>query len=201
MKIIQLATALIFASVLLFLAAMPIKASEGTVELHSTIGQASRCFATSVLMRDNNYSVVVSCRDLTYPPAVDIFSYILWATAIKDGKPIKFGELGVGKAEFRTPSAFSDLFVTRERDIKVQSPSENPIMQGGVQFIGSLESPTNPEPGLEKPTPTISAPKVTPQDSGLSSKLRRAFLTLFIAVFGLAIVIFAVISTFRRLRE
>lgn len=199
-KITQLLTVAASTIAFLFLNAVFAYASEGTVELRSTIGQESRCLATSVLMTDFNYSVIVSCRGLTYPPAVDMFSYVLWAIAIKDGKPVKLGEVGVGKVEFRTPAAFSNLFITKELNNTVKSPSEATVMQGNVQPIGFLEEPTAPTSAIEKPSPTLT-PKIATQTEELASRIRRTFLTLFIALFALGAVAFALISTIRRLRE
>lgn len=198
MKIVRLSISFFFAAMLFFLAASSVRASEGSVELVSTSGQNSRCFANSVLMRDFNFTIVVNCRDLLYPPAPDLFSYLLWATASKDGKAIKLGELGVGKAEFRTPVAFSNLFVTPERDANVNSPTGPVVMQGAVQPVGFLEGA--PAPELQQPTPTPT-PKVTSAGGDLAARIRRALLTLFIGIFTLGIVAFALITTIRRLRE
>lgn len=198
MRLIRLSISILFVAMLFFLATASAEASEGNIELGSTAGQNSRCFANSVLMRDFNFTVVVNCRDLLYPPAPDLFSYLLWATAIKDGKAIKLGELGVGKAEFRTPVAFSNLFVTPERDTNINSPTGPVVMQGTVQSVGFLEG--TPVPELQQPTPTPT-PKVTSTGGELMARIRRALLTLFIGIFTLGIVAFALITTIRRLRE
>lgn len=198
MRIIRLIILTFLAIIALYFASASAEASEGNIELGSTTGQNSRCFANSVLMRDFNFTIVVNCRDLLYPPAPDLFSYLLWATAIKDGKAIKLGELGVGKAEFRTPVAFSNLFVTPERDTNVNSPTGPVVMQGAVQPVGFLEGA--PVPQLQQPTPTPT-PKVTSAGGDLAARIRRALLTLFIGIFTLGIVAFALITTIRRLRE
>ena len=173
--------------------------------MQSTIGQPSRCFVSSILTKSFDYSLLVSCRDLIYPPAADMFTYILWATSLKDGKPEKIGELGIGKGEFKIKEAFSNLFVTKERDGKARSPSEFIVMQGGVQPLNFLETPgqttleTQGEPAeVQNQAPT---PTVTPKAGGVVSGIRRAILIFLAALFTLIIVIIAIISTVRRFRE
>jgi hypothetical protein len=123
----------------IFLAANYAWASEGTAELTSPTGTPARCYVSSVLMENYKYSVVVSCRDLIYPPAENLFSYVLWANPLDGKNPEKLGELGVGKAEFTTKKPFSDLFVTAEAGKQARSPSTNLVMQGQIEKISFLD--------------------------------------------------------------
>lgn len=200
MQFIKILGISLFTLALFFLAAPSARASEGTVELQGTTGQNSRCFTTSILMSNFNFSLVVSCRELIYPPAADMFSYVLWATSLKDAKPIKLGELGVGKAQFQTNSAFSSLFVTKERNGGVREPSDALVMQGAVKPIDLLEGPARPAPEVPSISPTPT-PKVATGASELGARIRRAALIFFIALFILIIGVIAIITTLRRFRE
>lgn len=210
MQFIKILGISIFILALFFVAAASTRASEGTAELRSTVGQPSRCFVSSTLMKDFSYSLLVSCRDLIYPPAPDMFAYLLWAISPKDGKFEKIGELGVGKAEFKTDKAFSGLFVTKERSSRVGSPSEPIIMQGDMRPIGFLETPTGTTPqiqGKEGPLPGEEEVKPSPasetetRGSDFLAGVRRAAIVFVIVLFAVAIIVIALISTFRRLRE
>lgn len=156
MRKILLSIGLIAAS-LVFLAS-PVHASEGTAELTSTKGQAMRCFATSILMENYDYQISLSCRDLVYPPKPDAFSYILWATPTKSDKPLNLGELGIGKGNFKTKTAFSKLFVTIESDIRTRTPEGETVMEGAIQTIPFLDkSEEISKPGeAAKVTPTVT---------------------------------------------
>ena len=179
-----------------FLGSREIEASEGYVELKSTLGEKSRCYAASVLMRDLNYNIVLSCRDIIYPGNPNEFNYLVWASPKTGGLPIKLGELGVGKAFFRTPIEFTSLYVTREKDVKAASPSQNVALGGVVQPITFLEGTYTPQPttanqeseGGEKFTP----PTPSTQESILAS-LKKAGL-----IFGSVIVLIVLVVIITR---
>ena len=144
------------------MSARPLRASEGIAELTSTKGEPMRCHATSVLMKDFNYKIVVSCRDLIYPPKPDVFNYMLWVQPEEDNKPERLGELGVGKAEFKTETKFSMLFVTLEKSVRPRTPEGERVLEGSVQTINFLDEGANgrivPEDVSDRleatPTPT-----------------------------------------------
>ena len=198
MKTIRLSITIIFATILFFLAASTTRASEGNADLVSTTGQNIRCSVNSVLGRDFTYTLLVNCRDLIYPPAPDLFSYVLWLIPVKEGDPQKLGELGVGKAEFKTPNAFSGLFVTKERDTNVRSPSILVVMQGQIQPVSFLEGPVTPAPQI---SPSPEAAKEITKGPGILGQIGRAFAVLLLVIFFFIIIIVAAILTFRRLRE
>ncbi|MFV1917187.1 MAG: hypothetical protein ACC618_01735 [Patescibacteria group bacterium] len=124
-------------------------ASEGTSELRSTTGQSFRCFVSSLLMQDQNYNILVSCRDLLYPAGDNIFEYMLWINPKDGGKAVKLGPLNRGKAQFRTKEAFLTLFVTTELNANVRSPGGNTVMTGTLSPITFLDRPTTPTPTPE----------------------------------------------------
>ena len=167
----------------LFLLAKTSFASEGLVELRSATDKDYRCFAASLLQANASYRVIVSCRDLIYPPQPDLFTYIIWATPLDGGNPVKFGELGIGKASFETKESFSNLFVTTERNRGVRRPEGQIVMRGSVESINFLDNPTTP-------TPTLSVPEGEKEPAQeelttgqkLSLALRRAGLVIFLAL-------------------
>jgi hypothetical protein len=202
----------IFAIILLLAAAVlvaskPAQASEGTANLTSPTAENASCFISSVLLENRNYKLIVSCRDLIYPPSQDLFSYILWTTPAEGGNAIKLGELGVGKAEFNTNRAFSELFVTSEPDNRVRSPSDRVIMRGSIEplnFEGKVEAAQAPpeekeEPAesfgeiIEEPTPT---PTPIPQQPGVLGGIRRAGI-IALAIFFVIILAIAAITRSR----
>lgn len=202
-KRLKILTSAFFIAAALLLVGKPTHASEGTAEVISTTGRA-RCLATSVLMQNRRYKVVVSCRDLIYPPTPDLLTYMVWATPVGGGNPERLGELGVGKAEFTTNTAFSDLLVTTETDNRVRSPSDRVVMRGNIQPVSFLESAVEAaqappaereEPAeefgemIEEPTPT---PTPTPEQPRVLSGLQRAGIIFIIVVFVLILIIAAI---------
>lgn len=181
-----------------FWAANPSLASEGTVELRSSNDQDYRCFVASLLMENSKYKVLVSCRDLIYPPQPDLFTYIMWATPLGGVKAVKLGELGVGKADFETKDAFSNLFVTVEQNRNARTPSGQVVMSGNVQGISFLDRPTTPTPtpeGVageeEKPEEIVKAGQLSTKDK-LILAMKRAGIIVFlglVAVIGLIFVL------------
>jgi hypothetical protein len=168
-----------------------VNASEGTVELKSTTNSNYRCYATSIQMIDLNYNVSITCRDLLYPSGDDIFNYMLWATQVKDGKPLKLGALGLGRAAFKTIVPFSNLFVTTESNVKSKTPTGTTVMAGDVKPIAFLQE-TKPQPE-ETQTP---AEEETPTPTGQSTKdrlvsgLKRAALVSLFALLALVGLVF-----------
>lgn len=204
MKKVSFLITTIFFLVLFYFAPTPAWASEGNIELRNTTNQDMRCFASSVLMPDFNYSLIISCRGLIYPPATDLFSYVLWSTSATDGKIGKLGELGVGKASFQTATPFSSLFVTQEPNNGVSNPSNRTVMQGSVQSITFLSEPARPPaetPALETLQPQPTATATATRSADFASRLRRAVIIFIVAIFIFVIGAFAVVITLRRMRE
>ncbi len=132
-------------------------ASDGIIELTSTMGKDYRCFVVSLGMQNLEYRIPFACRDLLYPAGENIFTYIVWATPIEGDAPIKLGSLGLGKGEFKTKTPFSNLFVTTEKNSKTKIPTGVVVMRGTVEPIAFLEKP---------PAPTLTqSPEKEPDDS------------------------------------
>lgn len=150
--------------------ANPVRASEGTLELTSTKGQAMRCYVFSNLVKNYEYQISLSCRDLIYPPKPDAFSYILWAAPTKGDKPLNLGELGIGKEIFKTKIAFSKLFVTIESDIRARAPEGETVMEGAIQAIPFLDKSEE----ISKPGEVVKVtPTVTPTPARSTSSARN----------------------------
>lgn len=167
------------------------RASEGTVELRNTVGSDARCFATSVLMEDLNYNILVSCRDILYPGGTEVFSYVTWASPTDGSNPVKLGTLDLGKVVFETKKPFLSLFVTKEIDSRVRSPQGQVVMQGSVKQIELLENPNS----IVKEEPDMIEPTVTPSPKPKSSIINVfrlggvAAAVLLVLVIGLVFVL------------
>ncbi len=179
----------------LFSVVKPASASEGTVELRSATTNSYRCFVASVQMIDLKYRVLVTCRDLLYPAGDDIFTYMLWGTPVSGKSAIKFGELGLGRAEFRIKTAFSNLFVTTEKNAKTKEPTGPVIMKGNVKRIAFLDNKVSApaEEEIDAPDEVVASPSPTLSTKDrLVAGLRKAgvaSLLALVAVFGLVFVL------------
>jgi len=172
-------------------------ASEGTTEVRSITNEDYRCFASSLLLLNKDYKILVSCRDLIYPPEPNVYSYVMWGTKVDATDTVKLGELGVGKAEFTTKEAFSNLFVTVEPNPRTRAPTGNVVMQGTIEPLAFLDRPISP-------TPTIEGGKLTGQPeeeikiTTLSTRerlflgLRRAGLVSLLALVAIIGLIFVI---------
>jgi hypothetical protein len=180
----------------MFLSTLPIKASEGYIEMGSTINEPTRCWAASVLMQDEYYNIIVDCRDLIYPVDTGVYVYAVWANPVGvANSPFKLGELGMGRAFFKTKTPFSSIYVTTENP-GYRNPSNRVVMRGNVQNIDYLNSSNttitqSPTTNVNQtPTPTIAA-TISAKDRILLG-LRRAgivALVALIAIIGLVFVI------------
>ena len=179
--------------------ASPLRASEGTAELTSTKGQVMRCDAYSMLIENYEYQISLNCRDLIYPPKPDAFSYILWATPTQNDKPLNIGELGIGKGNFKTKTAFSKLFVTIESDIRTRAPEGEVVMEGAIQGISFLDqAEETSKPASEKVTPTPTSTP-TPTTSSARNILGKILGTGAI-ILGLVLVVVIVVYFLSRRR-
>ena len=116
-------------------------ASEGFIKLENSEA-STRCFVQSAMTGANQFSLVVSCRDLIYPPSEDMIHYGLWAEPLNGGSPAYLGTLGLGRRTAEVKLPFSSLFVTAELSDKPKSPSDRRILFGevrSIEFIGDFE--------------------------------------------------------------
>lgn len=173
------------------LSAGSVMASEGTFELRNQAGGSARCFATSVLMENLNYEILVSCRDILYPGGTEVFSYVTWANPVDGGSAVKLGTLGVGKVQFSTKQAFGSLFVTKETNPKVRTPGGAVVMSGNLQKITILENPN----AVSLEQAELTQPEVSPTPAPKTSALNvfriggAVAFVLLVLVVGLVFVI------------
>jgi len=201
-KIIIVTVSTILSFVFLFSVVNKVKASEGTFELESTTRDSFRCFAASLLLENRKYKVIITCRNLIYPPNEELFSYMLWANSASDDKNIKLGSLGIGKATFDTNKSFNRLFVTIEKDKKVRNPSGEIVMTGNLQkleFLENIQSPTPTDESIDgEEVDEETQEKQDEPEQPLSTReklltgLRRAGLIAFFALVALIGLIFVV---------
>jgi len=190
---------LFFLTLVALLSARPLRASEGTAELTSTKGEPMRCHATSVLMKDFNYKIVVSCRDLIYPPKPDIFNYMLWVQPEEGNKPERLGELGVGKAEFKTETKFSALFVTLEKSDRPRTPEGERVLEGSIQTINFLDEGANGRIVLEEvPDRFEATPTPTPKPAARNLVTRILGTGIIILAIVVAVIFVVYLITKRR---
>jgi hypothetical protein len=175
-----------------------VSASIGTIEMRSTTNEDYRCFASSLIESNNKYDVAVNCVNLIFPAnPPQVSYYILWATPLSGKNPIKIGDLGKGVARFEVGEAFSDLFVTLETDSRVRNPSRNIVMNGEIEPIKFLQTPTTPTPTPEV-TPGQKNQNAPVDTSQLSTKdklllaLRRAGIAAVVALVAIVGLIFVV---------
>lgn len=184
MKLFKLTILIIVLASGFVLFSRQVHAAEGVVELRSTTGEDNRCYASYVLMPNSSYTVLLSCRDLIYPPQPSLFNYIAWATPADGKNAVRLGELGVGKASFNTKIAFSGLFVTIEQKKSPRTPEGEVVMQGSAQRVAFLDKPTTPTPTgelAEEEEEEVLVKDLSAKDKILLA-LRRAGLVIFLAL-------------------
>lgn len=190
----------ILSFVFLFTVAKKVVASEGTFELKSTTRDSFRCFAASLLLENRKYKIIVTCRNLIYPPNEELFSYMLWANSSSDNKTVKLGSLGIGKATFDTNKSFNQLFVTVEKDKKARTPTGDVVMRGDLkklEFLENIQSPTPTEESTDSEE-AVDEQGQKDEKKPLSTReklftgLRRAGLIAFFALVALIGLIFVI---------
>lgn len=129
----------LFGFLALFLVVSRVFASDGTLDIVNRVGADARCWASTVLMQDQNYKVLLSCRDITYPGGNEVFYYVVWSNPASGGNPERLGSLGLGKAEFQTRNEFVSMFITKEKSANANTPSGTIVMQGGLKPVSLLQ--------------------------------------------------------------
>lgn len=180
--------------ILLILTSTNINASEGYFELKNQVGQRARCEAYSVLMQDLDYEILLTCRDIIYPGGTDIFSYVVWANPLESGNPFKLGEVGLGKAQFRSKTPFSSLFITKEQSSNIRVFAGPVVMQGGWQQYNLDKNQPQPTP---LPATQLDNPNSTPAPDGSVAPAPQASRILRIGgTFAIILLIGIIIAVF-----
>ena len=200
-------SAILYSLIHLFITPPPAYASEGTAFL-SGVTEA-RCYLASVLIDENRYKIVASCRDLTVPPESEILFYRLWAkrlgaapatggaktSAFGRGPYLSLGDITSGKLAADARDPFDEILVTAEKEANPSNPSlDKVILSGSIQPIdygGAGESlkPTSPLARVTlEPSPTPYSLPPTPQKSVVATAF-RIFLTVLLIIVAVAVII------------
>lgn len=198
-KLVKFLLSLTFLIFGVFAFSKTLNASEGTAELRSVTDRNYRCFVTSILNESQTYKMLFTCRDLIYPPEPDKFAYMAWGTPIEGNNPVRFGELGKGKASFETRSAFSDIYVTIEKDGGVRKPEGQTVMRGSVEPIEFLGNGTSFTP--TKAPQVTKTPTATQNEPSVGQKLLTTFSRVVLVIFIVIIVIVGVVIFLSRIRR
>lgn len=166
-------------------------ASEGEFVLRNRVGETARCEGGSVLMQDRNYNIYISCREISYPGGTEVFDYVVWGVPTSGGNHFRLGTLGLGKVSFKTRTAFSSLYVTKEETSNPRTPSGALIMQGNVTPFETLDGPAPTPSGDELGTPSPT-PVATSAPRNIGRILAAGGVLAFITLFGVILVIFVI---------
>jgi len=179
------------------------QAIDGEVNLTNRTGDNSRCWAATVLMQDQTYKILFSCRDITYPGGNEVFYYVVWANPTNGGAAQRLGSLGLGKVQFSTKTEFSSLFITKEKSPNARTPEGPTVMQGTLRTVPILTesgrsttltgNATNAPSQTTEPTVTGEpAPTATPQPRTGIAKFLTSGILAFLALFGIIFVVFVI---------
>jgi len=198
MKKITSVLVLFLISLALSVVVSKVRASEGTIELDSVTGAPYRCFAASIRMQSLEYRIPTTCVNLIYPADENIFNYVLWATPVTGGNPVKLGTLGLGRGEYKTKTSFSNLFVTTESNKDTKTPAGRVVMRGDVNEILFLKEAVTPTPEDEEEITPTEGEEETVEPETLTTRqklglaLRRAGIAALFALVALIGLIFVI---------
>lgn len=189
--------------------ASPAAASEGTALL--TGSADSRCFFASVLVDENRYKIVASCRNLTVPPESETLFYRLWgkrlgasaptpgvrASAFGRGAYFGLGDITSGKLSSDSREPFDEVLITAEKENNPSNPSlDKIILSGSIQPIdygtgvGEMLGPTSPLARVTlEPTPTVTPVPGRQAQRSVVATAFRIFLTVLLIIVAVAVVI------------
>jgi hypothetical protein len=200
-------------SVFRLIAVAPAAASEGTAIL--TGPTAARCWFASVLIDEQRYKIVVSCRDLTVPPESETLFYRLWVKRLGFSAPtpgakisafgrsvyLSLGDITSGKLAGDSREPFDEIAVTAEKEDNPSRPNlDKVILSGSVQPIdygaigvGETLKPTSPlaRVTLGPSTTPAGLPSAALARGGRSvvGTAFRIFLTVLLIIVVVAVII------------
>jgi hypothetical protein len=166
------------------------QASEGTVDL---VGNNVECYGMSVETYSNQFSILLRCENVVYPPSDTGILYYVWVTNLNNSKPIRLGSLDFGRASYKASSPFKDMYVTIEGKKNPTSPSGEIVMTGkmkGFQFDNiTSKQPTTitPPPSNGQVTDEDMAAQIDKQSEGSTSFLANA--TSFLLRAGIIVLV------------
>lgn len=188
-------------------------ASEGTAILSGPT--ETRCYLASILIDENRYKILASCRDLTVPPESETLFYRLWAkrlgvaaatpAAAKTfvfGRGVYFGlgDITSGKLAADSRDPFDEILITAEKETNPSNPNlDKIILSGSVQpidygpdlvGIGETLKPTSPLARVTlEPTPSPTPVPGQPARRNVVATAFRIFLIVLLIIVAVAIII------------
>lgn len=200
---------IIYSLIHLFIGSKSVLASEGTALLSGSAD--SRCFLASVLVDENRYKIVASCRDLTVPPASETLFYRLWGKRLGAAAPtpgaktsvfgrspyLSLGDITSGKLSSDAREPFDEILVTAEKESNPSNPNlDKIILSGSIQPIdygtgvGETLKLTSPLARVTlEPTPSPAPAAGRQTQRSVVATAFRIFLTVLLIIVAVAVVI------------
>jgi len=142
-------------------------------------------------MSDQDYKILVSCRDILYPGGTEVFHYVAWAQ--NNGNSTRLGELGLGKVEFETGNAFSSIIVTKESSSRPRNPQGTIVMRGNRQGITLLDStPDNVDSVNEMKIIVDQAEEVVVKKPNVFRQIATGGFLAFLGLVAVMIIVFVI---------
>lgn len=150
---------LFLAFTVLFAVHTQANASEGTIDL---IGDNVECLGMSVETTSKQFSILLRCENVVYPPSDTGLGYYVWVTSLSNGKQVRLGSLDFGRASYKANVPFNNMYVTIENKKNPSSPSGEIVMTGQTQAFG-FDNITSMQPSTITPPPSNG--QVTDEDT------------------------------------
>lgn len=205
-------SAILYSLIYLFINPNAVFASEGIATLTGG-STAARCYFASVLIDENRYKIVASCRDLTVPPESETLFYRIWGKRLGQNAPapgaktsafgrgayLGLGDITSGKLSSDAREPFDEILVTAEKESNPSNPNlDKIILSGSIQPIdygtgvGETLKPTSPLARVTlEPTPPPASPAEASAKAGKSvvGTAFRIFLTVLLIIVAVAVII------------
>jgi hypothetical protein len=203
-------TSLIF----LLLGAETAWANEGVASLSGPDTNA-QCFSASVLVDEEDYRLVMTCRNLIVPPETERLFYYAWARRVGAepvegertglagfgrGAFIPLGGITRGKLSARIREAFEEVLITAETVARPREPNLDETVVSGLMQPISFEEVTE----VLQPTPTGGVTRVTveptphPTPVGEGRGVVGTAFRIFLGVLGVILAVAVVITFLQR---
>ena len=193
---------LVLAFAVLFAVQTQAYASEGTVDL---IGDNVECLGMSVETASKQFSILLRCENVIYPPSDTGLNYYVWVTNLNNDKATRLGSLNYGRALYKANVPFNDMYITIESKKNPTSPSNEIAMTGQMktfQFnnITSLQPTTiTPPPSNGQVTDEDTAAQIDDQSesstsflANVTSFLLRAGIIVLVVIAIVGIILFVI---------
>ena len=207
-------SAILYSLIHLFITPAAIFASEGAALLSGPT--AARCYFASVLIDENRYKIIASCRDLTVPPESETLFYRLWAKRLGAAAPppaggpgtktsafgrdpyLSLGDITSGKLAGDARDPFDEILITAEKESNPSNPNlDKIILSGLVQPIDYRLKPTSP---LARVTlePTVSPASPAEASAKAGKTVVATAFCIFVTVLLIIVAVAIIISVIQR---